>query len=173
MSTGTDRALGEFLAEAQEIVETLQSSLLEVERQRGAGRPADPDLINGCFRAVHSLKGLTGLFGLTRASELAHRLENLLDAIRLGRVDARPGALDPHRLVDYLARLDAAVASPPAAATEPDDGFGGWQLEPGLLSVLTEYEEHRLRENIRAGADIYRLGGHFDLMSIERGIEQV
>ncbi len=196
MSTGADRALGEFLAEAQEIVETLQSSLLEIERQRSAGRPADPDLVNGCFRAVHSLKGLTGLFGLTRASELAHRLENLLDAIRLGRVDARPatldvmfeavelfgaalaaardgGDLDPHRLIDYLSRLDAAVAAPAAAAAEPEDGFGGWQLEPGLLSVLTEYEEHRLRENIRGGADIFRLGGHFDLMSIERGIEQV
>lgn len=195
MATGPDKALNEFLSEAQEIVETLSSNLLAIDEQRGDGR-VDPDQINACFRAVHSLKGLCGLFGLTNMSELAHTLETLLDAIRLGKVDVGPavldvlfesvelfgngleraaagGDLDHERVVEYLARVDGAAATPGAGDGAVDDGFGGYDIDPGMLSVLTEYEEHRLRENIRAGAVIYRLRGVFDLMAIDKGIEDI
>jgi two-component system chemotaxis sensor kinase CheA len=74
VTTGSDKALNEFLSEAQEIVEALNRNLLALEEQRAAGRVTDPELINDCFRAVHSLKGLCGLFGLARTSELAHTL---------------------------------------------------------------------------------------------------
>ena len=30
-----------------------------------------------------------------------------------------------------------------------DTGFSGYDIDPEILNVLTEYEEHRLRENIR------------------------
>lgn len=195
MSSGTDKALNEFLSEAQEIVETLNRNLLALDEQRAAGRMSDPELINDSFRAVHSLKGLSGLFGLTQTSDLAHTLENLLDAIRLGKLHPRPdtfdllfeavelfgralaaaadgGDLEHAQVADYLSRLQ--VASAPEAPEEvDDDGFGGYQFEASLLSVLTEYEEHRLRENIRMGAVIYRLNGKFDLMAIDKGIESI
>lgn len=197
MARSPDKALGEFLSEAQEIVESLNGNLLEIDGQRAGGR-VDPDLVNACFRGVHSLKGLSGLVGLEQLTELSHALETLLDAIRLGKIATRPdvldvlfesvelfgrglsaaaagGDLEAAQVDGFLARLEEAIAPPPptSAPAVEDDGFGGYELDPALLSVLTEYEEHRLRENIKAGAVIYRLHGAFDLMAIDRGIEDI
>ena len=62
MSDQVDKAREEFLSEAQEIVETLSRNLLELDTSVRAGT-ADPGLVNEAFRAVHTLKGLAGLFG--------------------------------------------------------------------------------------------------------------
>src|SRR5437763_1990829 len=51
--------------------------------------------------------------------------------------------------------------------------FGGYELDAGLLSVLTEYEEHRLRENIKAGRTLYRIHAAFDLMTIDKGLDEL
>jgi len=53
----TEKALQEFLSEAQEIVETFNRDLLQLDEGRAAGR-YEPEVINDAFRAVHSLKGL-------------------------------------------------------------------------------------------------------------------
>jgi len=45
--------LADFLAEAQESVDSLGRDLLRLE---GSGDP-DPDLLNAVFRAAHTLKG--------------------------------------------------------------------------------------------------------------------
>ena len=37
--------------------------------------------------------------------------------------------------------------------------------------MLTEYEEHRLRENFRLGRTLYRVHASFDLLAIDVGIE--
>jgi len=39
--------------------------------------------------------------------------------------------------------------------------------------VLTEYEEHRLRENIKAGRTLYRIHAAFDLLTIDKGLDQL
>ncbi len=45
-----------------------------------------PDLVNRVFRSAHSLKGLAGMFGLVGIGDLAHHMEDILDALRLGRM---------------------------------------------------------------------------------------
>ena len=87
---GSDKALQEFLAESQEIVDAFNQTLLEIDRQRGErDGQYDPDLINAAFRGVHSLKGLSGLFGFSQMIELSHQLETLMDQMRLGKVPVR------------------------------------------------------------------------------------
>jgi len=191
----SEKALQEFLSEAQEIVEQFNRDLLQLDEQRAAGS-FDPEVINDAFRAVHSLKGLSGLFGVTRMSNLSHNLENLLDSLRLGRVELQPATLDLlfeavalfNRIVaetaagqsgddganlveDLIARLDRVAlrkeASPEASP------WGGWELDASLLSVLTEYEEHRLRENIKNGRSLYRIHAAFDLMTIDKGLDEL
>ena len=56
------RALSEFIAEANEILEALGRELLALEES--GLEQADPDRLNAVFRAAHSLKGLSAMFGL-------------------------------------------------------------------------------------------------------------
>src|SRR6185369_4985860 len=111
-----DKALQEFLSEAQEIVESFNRALLKLDEDRAAAR-FDPEVLNDAFRAVHSLKGVSGLFGVNRITQLAHSLESLLDALRLSKVELSPAVLDVlfqaveefHRLVSEAAQAAAAA----------------------------------------------------------------
>jgi two-component system chemotaxis sensor kinase CheA len=189
----TDKALQEFLSEAQEIVETFNRDLLALDEGRAAGR-FDPEVVNDAFRAVHSLKGLSGLFGVTRMTNLSHNLENLLDSLRLGRIELTPDTLDLlfeavalfNRIVgetaggggdstglveDYIERLDRVALKKSESREELP--WGGYELDASMLSVLTEYEEHRLRENIKAQRGLYRIHAAFELMTIDKGLDQL
>ena len=88
-----EKAREEFFSEAQELVDGLSRDLLALDELSKRG-DSDPDLINDVFRAVHTLKGLSGLFGAAIMSGLSHELENLLDDLRLGRIDITPPVLD-------------------------------------------------------------------------------
>ena len=90
---GGDRAREEFFSEAQEIVDGLSRDLLQLDVivKRGS---SDPELVNDVFRAVHTMKGLSGLFGATMMSGLSHELEDLLDDLRLGRIELSEQVLD-------------------------------------------------------------------------------
>ena len=191
MAEPGDRAREEFFTEAQEIVETFSRNLLSLDATLKVGGD-DPALVNEAFRAVHTLKGLAGLFGATQLGLVSHRLEDLLDALRLGRMPLSPVVLDIlFGSVDVYARVLEAERSgtaPPAAAIEElrrrIDGLGAasnsepsldgkYEFDPGMLAVLTEYEEHRLRTNIENGRALYRLRVQFDLVTIDRALEEI
>jgi two-component system chemotaxis sensor kinase CheA len=184
----SDKAFQEFLSEAQETVENLNRTLLALD----AGK-VDPDLVNDAFRAVHTLKGLASLFGVNRMASLSHTLENLLDSLRLGRVAVSAGILDLlFEAVEIYGRLMAAVSEGRPAESPEVEGFVArleqaaragaraqthkrqeLALDPAILSVLSEYEEHRLRENISAGRTLYRVHAAFDMAGIDHGLEEL
>ena len=83
---GSNKADREFISEAEEILETMRARLADLSDRLGAGAEADPELVNALFRAAHSLKALAGMFRFDPISALAHRLEDVLDGLRLGRV---------------------------------------------------------------------------------------
>src|SRR6516225_4703662 len=187
-----DKAREEFFSEAHEIIEGLSRDLLQLDAARDKG-PAEPELVNNVFRAVHTLKGLAGLFGATRMSALSHELENVLDDLRLGKIELTQQVVDllfrgisiyqrilavetglrhdplddMDEFIRGLGRLsdsDAAVDPAPAAR---------YELDPGLLAVLTEYEEHRLRTNIEQGQSLYRLRVTFELSTIDEALNNL
>lgn len=71
----------EFVVEAQEHLESLESKLLELERE-----PENQELINAAFRSMHTLKGGAGFLGLTAIVETAHKAEDLLGKIKEGKL---------------------------------------------------------------------------------------
>ncbi|MEZ4528135.1 MAG: hybrid sensor histidine kinase/response regulator [Desulfobacterales bacterium] len=85
--------LEEFVADAKEHLDTVEDDLLALEKQKD--RP-DREIVDRVFRAVHSVKGAAGFFGLTNISELAHVMETLLSLIREGEI--RPES----RFIDAL-----------------------------------------------------------------------
>ena len=77
--------LDTFLQESAEHLGVIESGLLKLN-----AASADPELLNGIFRAAHSIKGGAGTFGLTNVVKLTHALENLLDLMRNGEVQPSP-----------------------------------------------------------------------------------
>jgi two-component system chemotaxis sensor kinase CheA len=69
-----------FFQECDELLGDLEAGLLAIES--GA---ADDETVNAVFRAVHSVKGGAGAFGLDALVRFAHVFETLLDEIRSGR----------------------------------------------------------------------------------------
>src|SRR5690606_8921599 len=69
-----------FFQECDELLGDLEAGLLAIE----AGE-ADDETVNAVFRAVHSVKGGAGAFGLDDLVRFAHVFETLLDEIRSGR----------------------------------------------------------------------------------------
>ncbi|PPQ30181.1 Hpt domain-containing protein, partial [Rhodopila globiformis] len=67
---------------------------------------ADAETVHGLFRAVHSIKGGGGAFGLKRLVGFAHGLETLMDIVRDDRLALGPETLRLLlRAADMLADL--------------------------------------------------------------------
>jgi two-component system, chemotaxis family, sensor kinase CheA len=96
-----------FLAESREHLNACNQLLLEWERTPESRSP-----VGGLFRAVHTIKGMAATMGYAGVADVAHRLENLLDALRGGRVAADPVVFQLlFRSVDALgAGVEAAAA---------------------------------------------------------------
>lgn len=188
MTDEADRVRDEFLTESQEIVESLSRDLLLLDHGQKHGR-ADPDLVNSVFRGVHTLKGIAGMFGYRELSEVAHLLEDLLDRVRLGRIVLAQGSLDVlFEGVEALQRLLGAIRGETHAVdlgsfrqgaesmlgtvAEPKgDPLAAYELDAGMLGVLTEYEEHRLRTNAELRVPLFRVRVRFALSSIDKDLE--
>src|SRR5690606_27579363 len=97
----------------------------------------------------------------------------LFEAIEVfGRLLAPHGEGEGDSGVDIdpiLGRLRALTEKETQAG--PQDSLD-WVGE-NILSVLTEYEEHRLRENLKNGRNLYRVHAKFDILAIDVGLEQL
>ncbi|NRA33729.1 MAG: chemotaxis protein CheA [Polyangiaceae bacterium] len=190
MTDGIDKAREEFFSEAQELIEMFSRNLLALDEQ-GIGA-ADPSIINEAFRAVHTLKSLAGLFNATEMGRVSHTLEDVLDRLRLGRLKASPDVLDVlFAAVDcygamlaaergeeglnqpQIEKLMGVLGTLGESAVEEAPDQMAFDLEPGLLAVLTEYEEHRLKTNMDAGQALFRIRVRFDLATIDKALEDV
>jgi len=87
-----------FFVECEELLEALQDGLQAMSDGTG-----DSETIHVVFRAVHSIKGGAGAFGLDPIVRFAHRFETLLDAARTGTIDVGPEQLKLfYRAADHL-----------------------------------------------------------------------
>ena len=66
-----------YIQEANELLENLESSLLSLENN-----PNDKSNIEQVFRVMHTLKGNSSMFGLSKIAEFVHDLETIYDKIR-------------------------------------------------------------------------------------------
>lgn len=82
MESGIDELIQTFKEEAQEIFESLDMSLLDLEQD-----PESSELINGLFRSVHTLKGSAGMMGMEKTGKLAHALEDVMDRVRSKKLE--------------------------------------------------------------------------------------
>ena len=92
MSAGVDLSefFDTFFDEADELLTNMEQQLLNLDLDQ-----PDPDVLNGIFRAAHSIKGGAGTFGcFEELAKTTHLLENLLDLIRHGEMPLRQDMID-------------------------------------------------------------------------------
>lgn len=191
-SESLETAARDFLAEGEEILEQMSGDLVAL------GDSADkdeynPDTINSIFRSAHSLKGLAGMFGFTEIADLAHTLESLLDCLRLGKIPLNGSTLSV--LFDSVEVLGSILRSVGSGSDGPVDlcalldringCIGGAKKETAglspkelgisdtILHALTEYEEHRLRENISRGKNLFLFHASYSLDTFDQELGEL
>jgi two-component system chemotaxis sensor kinase CheA len=122
--------LDQFLIEGRELTQQAAEDLLALERN-----PADAVRLDGAFRAVHTLKGSVALFNLVPMGRALHAAEDLLDALRAGRLTARQDVIDP--LLDCIGVSEAWIGVIAETGRLPDDApERGRRLEGALRAPL-------------------------------------
>ncbi|HZH18340.1 MAG TPA: chemotaxis protein CheA [Archangium sp.] len=128
MTMDMSRYLGLFLTEASEHLEGLGRDLVQLERE---GAPA---VVDSMFRHAHSVKGMASSMGFESIAVVAHRVEDLVDAIRQD-----PAKLE-RSLVDLLlSATDVMLAQVRSVADSkpPDDASALLGLLADKVSVVT------------------------------------
>ena len=77
-----------FRAQAEEYMQSISAALRQIKKQ-----PGDAETLLELRRVVHTLKGAAAVVGLRSASEIAHRMEDLLDRLRDGQAKASDDTL--------------------------------------------------------------------------------
>jgi chemotaxis protein histidine kinase CheA len=115
-----------FRAEVEERLASLSDGLLALE-----GHASPRQLVGALFRDAHTVKGSARMLGLDPVVSIAHRCEDLLGALRDGRLTVR------RDLVDLLLVATEAIgrALPGAAEPIPDSAFA--EIVAALDAALT------------------------------------
>jgi len=80
-----DQFLDDYYAECDEHLVSIRRSLVTLEDEVDTGT-VDRTLLDNVFRSFHTLKGISGMVGLSAAEQLAHHLESYLRELREGTV---------------------------------------------------------------------------------------
>ena len=134
-----------FFQECAELMADLEQGLLTLEAGSG-----DSEVVNAVFRAVHSIKGGAGAFGLDRLVAFSHVFETVLDEVRSERLPAGPELLAVMlRAADVLNDLVAAAQG---------------QGEADEARVATSKKE---LEALLGGSEVAVVGGADDDMEMD------
>jgi two-component system, chemotaxis family, sensor kinase CheA len=99
-------ALETFVVESRELLQDMEDHLLGLEHDEHPN-----DAIGAIFRAAHTIKGSSGLFGLEHIVHFTHVVESVLDMLRNHEISVSTqliATLLPAR--DHIADLVEAVA---------------------------------------------------------------
>jgi two-component system chemotaxis sensor kinase CheA len=129
---------------------------------------------------------MSGMVGLTTVSQVSHHFEDILDKIRMGKANFTPAILN--LLIDGVSLLQALVKASSQGKKEPDARFfeerirlsltekpkgesddllSQLNLSPALSNLLTEYEHHRLTQNVKVSAQLYEVIATFNLETFD------
>ncbi|HLO96095.1 MAG TPA: Hpt domain-containing protein, partial [Burkholderiaceae bacterium] len=157
-----DAALQTFIAESRELLTDMESALLGLDQGGEAGGPGDPvdpgEAVNAIFRAAHTIKGSSGLFGLDHIVAFTHVAESVLDEVRDGRV-----AIDEELVVlllsccDHISALIERLAQGQLDSSEASEAAGA-----PLLTQLKRYLQPAPHAVVMPEAQVERIARQSD-----------
>ncbi len=126
-----DEVLPTFIAESEEVLRDLESGLLVCSQGQ-----ADAETINLIFRAVHTLKGSAGLFGLDGIVAFVHGAETTLDKVRQGHIPMDPILVSVLlRCKDHIEFLLKSIGAGPGGPAYDATHGGGAELSAALREL--------------------------------------
>lgn len=161
-----------FIEESQEHLQGLNQSLLGLETN-----PKDMKILNEIFRVAHTIKGMAGTMGFTGMTNLTHQMENVLDAIRNGKVEVNTSIVDIlFECLDYLENSVSTIANTGQEGSSSADAIiaslNGVLLkrpaaeEEIAVTVenihddqmkLNQYDESLVRKAVQQGMSVYKV----------------
>jgi two-component system chemotaxis sensor kinase CheA len=84
-----DKHANAFKEEANELLVVLENSLLELGENS-----TNDELIGQVFRALHTIKGSSGMFGFNNIADFVHTIENVFDKVREGKIPITQQLID-------------------------------------------------------------------------------
>ncbi len=171
--------------ELEDLVEHVFSDLDEL-RASQSDRLIRRKLIDRVFRRVHSVKGLAATTGIDDVTKTAHEFENLLHALRSGRVDLDDDILDlcenaTETLSEGLELTEAAsdesshqnLFDQLQAAAARDERVADTHafldaVPSSLQDRLSDAEKQRLGNLLAEGNALFEVVASFNLNSFDR-----
>ena len=160
-----------YLAEAKELLDEMNSSLLELEKNT-----EDADLINSIFRTAHTIKGNSAAMGFKSMEKLTHGMENILQDLREGKAEVNgkimellfvchdflennlivimeTGNEEEVSIDEILGKLHAVIGE--TAENPGSEGESVSKDSPDCAFTLDKQEAQSLKESIDAGSNAY------------------
>ena len=171
-----EQIVATFREEAADRLAEVEQALLELETDA-----SDSGLVDRIFRAIHTVKGSSGMFGLEAISSFAHEMEAVFEHVRSGRLAvsrqlidlslaatdlirlllSAPGdvsLVDRERIVAAFRALGAGVAAPAAPSAAGAPAAPPWVAPPAATSAPAPAAGRSYRVRFRPGRDLLRDG---------------
>lgn len=146
------------------------SATIEQLRQQAADGRRSRDLVDSLFRSVHTFKAAASAAGFTDLSRTAHEFENLLHALRTGKV-----MLD----AEVFRVFDETIVALRNGSPSTINGFKGvtndtndYELPPEFPKLKDE-ERHRANAALREGANLYLMNVEFEVSDFDERFRQL
>jgi two-component system chemotaxis sensor kinase CheA len=177
MNLQDQEMLNELIVESREHLSGIEPDLLELEQN---GDAISPELINRVFRAMHSIKGGFGFFGIEHITKLSHAMENVMAKIRDKNLTISPEVTDAllkgvdklRALLDDVAGADSLSIESEIAGLNPfldqktttvqkagetKDAVQEQRLDSSFRQKHPDITDQHLTEAVRHGKILYEL----------------
>lgn len=171
-------------------IEEIFAATEEIRETIGDGKTTR-QLLESIFRNTHSLKASASFNGLDDVATLAHEFENLLHALRVGKVTLNDDILYAFdQTADALfsnlndkgsrERFNNELLARLRYLSEPETKGSKFNVEltlnavpPDIWSALSDEEKHRLEQALGEGSSLFLISTRFDLASFDQLFQEL
>jgi two-component system chemotaxis sensor kinase CheA len=111
-----EHVLETFLTESEDLMREIEAQLLKLESET-----EDAQAINALFRAVHTLKGSSGMVGITNIEQFLHWVESVMEKVRTGTLKFNEELADLMlKAYDHLGALVDRISLAESVTLDPE-----------------------------------------------------
>jgi len=132
-----DQSFDDVWAECEDLFQQAHQTLATLKEPQAAH--VVHAAVNALFRTTHTLKGMAGMLGFQSFSRAAHRMEDIFDLMRKGRLRSTDSLIET--LETGILALESGLADLRRGRPEPEDYLHALRRELGELEALARPAE--------------------------------